>query len=147
MFIFYVIFRFFRYMMYSTKERKSFSSSPFSNEPLGVSASFTQFLGCFAAFKAIFHIDGSFRVENMIDILPEDISKVYNAVAVKTAGHHRSVNEDAELVFQPVAEKPFALYFGVFIGPFKAFAPFQIEVIANLHPAGIFLPFALYTFL
>ena len=54
------------------------------------------------------------------------------AVAVTTAGNHRTVNKHAYLISQSVAEALLLLYLAVHIGPIELFAPFEEDVRAEL---------------
>ena len=70
-----------------------------------------------------------------------NIAEAYDALSVKAAGDHSAVNEYAEVIGEAVAEyRAIALLAGD-VGPFKAIAPFKVELMAYAISARALLPF------
>ena len=106
----------------------------------GEAAAAAQILGDLAVAEAPDHIPGPLTVQNLRQLLPEHVAQGDDAVAVQTAGHHRAVAEDAEVVLQAVAVNLFTLVRGILIRPGEAVAPLQKQAVPDPIAPGIFLP-------
>ena len=67
-------------------------------KPLSISASAAKLLGGFTASEAFDHSPCFGRRKYIFNVLAENISKVYDPVAVEAAGNDSAVCEYAELV-------------------------------------------------
>ena len=76
-----------------------------------------------------------------------NIAEAYDALSVKTAGDHGTVNEDAEVIGEAVTEYRLVALLAGDVGPLKAVAPFKVELMAYAISAKALLPFSVAEFL
>ena len=112
------------------------------HEALGETAAFAQIFGGTAAAEPLQHILCPFRLQDRVDIFPENIAQGDDTVAVQTAGNHRSVAKNAEMGLQTVAGKGVALNFGIAVGPFETLVRLDKDLIPDPGATGIGYPIA-----
>ncbi len=110
------------------------------DESLRIPAAVAEVLGCLSASEAFDDCLRSVGAEDGMDVLLENIAEVDHALAVKTAGNHRAVDENAELILEPIAEEFAPLDLCVPVGPLKSLSPLKIDAVADSGSAVAFLP-------
>ena len=79
-------------------------------------------------------------LQDLVHGLGKDVAKRNCALPVKTAGNHRAVAEDAEVIPQTVTEDGVSPVLGLQIRPVEPVAMLEKELVLDADALGLFLP-------
>ena len=67
----------------------------------------------------------------------------HSPLPIQTAGNHRSVAENGEMILEAVTENGISPIVGGHVGPLEAVTPLDVQLVSYAHTLGIFYPFTL----